>query len=36
MSENASRNLTRHDAGDSLAGFLDAAFALLKNGGSSF
>lgn len=36
MSENASRSLTRHDAGDSLAGFLDAAFALLKNGGKLF
>ncbi|MEA4915669.1 MAG: methyltransferase [Christensenella sp.] len=35
-SRNASRRLTRHDAGDSLAAFLSAAFALLKNGGKLF
>ncbi|MDD4311498.1 MAG: methyltransferase [Eubacteriales bacterium] len=35
-SENRSRRLTRHDAGDNLAKFLSAAFALLKNGGTLF
>ena len=35
-SENASRNLTRHDAGHTLDSFLSAAFALLKNGGKLF
>lgn len=32
-SDSVSRSLSRHDGGDSLAGFLGAAFALLKNGG---
>lgn len=36
QSESASRCLARHDAGDSLAAFLAAAFALVKNGGKLF
>lgn len=35
-SGNLSRSLTRHDAGNSLTGFLSAANALLKNGGKLF
>lgn len=35
-SESPSRSLTRHDAGESLAAFLGAAFALLRNGGKLF
>ena len=35
-SENPSRSLTRHDAGDTLDLFLSAAFALVKNGGKLF
>ena len=34
--ENISRCLSRHDAGDTLEAFLNAAFALLKNGGRLF
>lgn len=35
-SGNPARSLTRHDAGSSLAAFLSAAHALLKNGGKLF
>ena len=35
-SENPSRSLTRHDAGDTLDLFLSTAFALVKNGGKLF
>ena len=35
-SENASRSLARHDAGQTLHSFLASAFALLKNGGKLF
>lgn len=35
-SENPSQNIARHDAGDTLAIFLHAAFLLLKNGGRVF
>ncbi len=35
-SGSASRSLARHDGGESLARFLSAAFALLKNGGKLF
>ena len=35
-SENKSRSITRHDAGQTLHSFLASAFALLKNGGKLF
>ena len=35
-SEDVSRSLARHDAGDTLATFLASAFSLLKNGGKLF
>ncbi len=35
-SGNPARSIARHDAGDTLAVFLSAAFALLKNGGKLF
>jgi tRNA1Val (adenine37-N6)-methyltransferase len=35
-SDSVSRSLSRHDEGESLAVFLAAAFALLKNGGKLF
>jgi tRNA1Val (adenine37-N6)-methyltransferase len=35
-SEHEERSLARHDAGDTLAVFLESAFSLLKNGGKLF
>ena len=35
-SEHEERSLARHDAGDTLAIFLESAFSLLKNGGKLF
>lgn len=35
-SEHEQRSLARHDAGDTLAVFLESAFSLLKNGGKLF
>ena len=35
-SEHEQRSLARHDAGDTLAIFLESAFSLLKNGGKLF